>query len=119
MLKTRRPSTSRDPDRVTQDIYDFLNELANAINRSESAAKPADVEGRSGDMRLVKDEKGTYALELRFKDGWVRSAAGSFAVSSNVAPHGSTQHGIPIYTLPPPEDVVVAHTNTLLFNGIE
>jgi hypothetical protein len=80
MIKTRKAPATKDLDQIVREVYDTLAELTNAVNRQEAKTGPRDTEGRTGDTRLVQKDKNSYALELRFKEGWVSSAKDVFTL---------------------------------------
>lgn len=80
-LSQKRPPnvvTNQEMSRVIQDIYACINEIIAEVNQKSSSAgvsKPSDPEGT---IRLVKTDKNTYGVEMKFKDGWVKSTSTAF-----------------------------------------
>jgi len=62
---------------VVQELYGHINELFDAVKKPDQTSSPSDIEGRPGDLRLVKGDKGKYGLEGRYRDGWVAVQAGA------------------------------------------
>jgi len=74
--KKRAPSISGSPDveRAFSQLYDDLNEVISAVNQGKTTDEKKASEGKSGDIRLVKDSKDeNYYLEARSDEGWIRS----------------------------------------------
>lgn len=77
MISRKRPPTGVD-ERVIQTIYDDLNELIDAMNKKPVKGDSSNTEGKAGDIRLSKQADNTYALQMRFEEGWVTSAKNVF-----------------------------------------
>ena len=60
-------------NRIISKIYDDINELINAVNQDETTLKKADTEGKTGDIRIVKDSTNNYYLEAKTDEGWIQS----------------------------------------------
>ena len=57
-------------------IYDDLNEVINAVNEGDSTEAKETKEGKSGDIRVVKDGEGKYFIEAKADEGWLRTIPG-------------------------------------------
>lgn len=62
--------------RAFQEIYEHLNELGAAVNEG-SQAPPKEREGKTGDIRVVKSDKGDYHLQVKSSEGWVSTLEGT------------------------------------------
>lgn len=73
--KKRAPHVSADNlERVLAQVYDDINEVIDSVNQGESVGEKKTYEGKSGDMRVIKDSTDKkYYLEMKSDDGWVRS----------------------------------------------
>lgn len=60
-------------NRVVQDIYSVLNEIINSVNQGKTTSEKKTTEGKSGDLRIIKDSAGDYYLEAKTDEGWIRS----------------------------------------------
>ena len=74
IVKKRAPVVD-DPQlsRVISRIYDDINEIINAVNQGDTSTQKASTEGKSGDIRVVKDSTDTYYIEARTDEGWIQS----------------------------------------------
>tara|TARA_Y100000310_G_C20562358_1_gene753689 strand:+ start:459 stop:731 length:273 start_codon:yes stop_codon:yes gene_type:complete len=72
--KKRAPKVS-DPylTRIISKVYDDMNEIINAVNQGDTSTQKASTEGKSGDIRVVKDSTDTYYIEARTDEGWIQS----------------------------------------------
>ena len=73
--KKRAPHISTDNlERVLAQVYDDLNEVIDSVNQGDSVEEKRTYEGKSGDMRVIKDSTDSlYYLEMKSDEGWVRS----------------------------------------------
>ena len=72
--KKRIPSVSDSvTQRAIQQIYDDINELVNAVNQGNTSKYRTSNTGKSGDMRIGRNNTGNYFLELCTDEGWVVS----------------------------------------------
>ena len=73
--KKRAPHVSVDNlERVLTQVYDDLNEVIDSVNQGDSVEEKSTYEGKSGDMRVIKDSiDSLYYLEMKSDEGWVRS----------------------------------------------
>ena len=73
--KKRAPHVSVDNlERVLTQVYDDLNEVIDSVNQGDSVEEKRTYEGKSGDMRVIKDSTDSlYYLEMKSDEGWVRS----------------------------------------------
>ena len=73
--KKRAPHISADNlERVLAQVYDDLNEVIDSVNQGESVEEKKTYEGKSGDMRIIKEsDDSKYYLEVKADEGWVRS----------------------------------------------
>ena len=55
---------------VLDKIYDDMNDIINAVNKSSTREARPSSAGKSGDVRLYKNETGKYFIEGKFMDGW-------------------------------------------------
>jgi|6_EtaG_2_1085325.scaffolds.fasta_scaffold15223_3 hypothetical protein len=69
--------------RAISMIYDDINELIDAVNRSSTSEKRSGEEGKAGDIRVVKDADGLYYLEARTEEGWIQNVD-SVALSGDI-----------------------------------
>jgi hypothetical protein len=115
----RKRGAPNSPERTLREVYDNYNALAASVNRPEDKTDPRDVEGRSGDTRLVKTGPNTYAIELRFQDGWVRTDLATLGVTPNSNAPSAAYNGTAVYTYPAPEVEPVPYPITMLFFGME
>ena len=60
-------------NRVVNKIYDDINELINAVNQGKTSQEKKPFEGKTGDLRIVKDANRKYFLEARTDEGWIRN----------------------------------------------
>tara|TARA_B100001250_G_scaffold414624_1_gene454833 strand:+ start:10546 stop:10827 length:282 start_codon:yes stop_codon:yes gene_type:complete len=64
-------------NQIVQRIYDDINEVINAVNRSEDLGRSSS-KGKPGDIRVVNfnstaNETSEYRLEVFTKDGWAKT----------------------------------------------
>ena len=73
--KKRAPHVSADNlERILSQVYDDLNEVIDSVNQGDSVEEKRTYEGKSGDMRVIKDSTDSlYYLEMKSDEGWVRS----------------------------------------------
>lgn len=63
-----------DIKRAMDQLYDDINEIISAVNQGDTSEVKEAKEGKSGDVRLVKESKDDkYYLEAKSDEGWVRS----------------------------------------------
>ena len=60
-------------NRIFSKIYDDMNELINAVNQGDTTEEKKTFEGKTGDLRIVKDANRKYFLEARTDEGWIRN----------------------------------------------
>lgn len=74
-LQKKSPPKVQDPEiaRAFQRVYDDLNELINSVNQGNTTSEKSTTKGKSGDLRVVKHGSGSYYLEAKTDEGWVRS----------------------------------------------
>lgn len=60
----------KDTQRALEKIYEDLNKLKDATNKS-SGTDSEEHEGKPGDIRIIKTSNKTYNLEVKGEDGWV------------------------------------------------
>lgn len=64
---------SDDPVSITRDVNDSLDKVGDKLDpETGSQSEEASMGGSSGSMRVIQDGK-LYYLELKTKDGWIRS----------------------------------------------
>jgi len=75
--KKRAPHVSADNlERVLAQVYDDINEVIDSVNQGASVEEKKTYEGKSGDMRIIKDSTDSkYYLEVKADEGWVRSTS--------------------------------------------
>ena len=75
--KKRAPHISADNlERVLSQVYDDLNEVIDSVNQGASVEEKKTYEGKSGDVRVVKDSTdGDTYLEVKAEEGWMRSTS--------------------------------------------
>ncbi len=61
-------------NRTIQLIYDDLNEIINAVNRGNTTEERDSFSGKSGDIRLAKLADGSYEIQGRTDEGWIKVA---------------------------------------------
>ena len=73
--KKRAPHISADNlERVLAQVYDDLNEVIDSVNQGDSVEEKKTYEGKSGDVRIVKDSNDGFTyLEVKADEGWIRS----------------------------------------------
>lgn len=75
--KRHRGSSAFDPElnRALSKVYDDINEIVESVNQSDTTEEKKGNEGKSGDIRIVKDPKDAtkYYLEARTEEGWIQS----------------------------------------------
>lgn len=74
--KKRAPVIPGSPDveRAFSQLYDDLNEVINSVNQGNTTDVKETKDGKSGDIRLIKDSKDDkYYLEAKSDEGWIRS----------------------------------------------
>lgn len=69
--KIKPPIRVKDNDsqRIYDDIYAKLNEIIDAVNQSQKSSTP-DTQGKSGDLKVIKKDNNSYAIEGKTEDGW-------------------------------------------------
>ena len=74
-LSRKRAPLVADPTvlRVVQQIYADINEIIDAVNQGDTTEDKPDSQGKTGDIRLIKDADGEYFLEAKSDEGWVQS----------------------------------------------
>ena len=74
-ISRKRAPVTQDSElnRVFSRIYDDMNELINAVNQGGTSEKKKTFEGKTGDLRIVKDANRKYFLEARTDEGWIRN----------------------------------------------
>tara|TARA_R100001530_G_scaffold85829_1_gene59814 strand:- start:811 stop:1062 length:252 start_codon:yes stop_codon:yes gene_type:complete len=77
-LSQKRPPSVESNERAWTQVYDDMNEIINAVNQGDTTVQKDTSKGKSGDLRLVKTSDGTYYLEGKSNEGWLRSTAFSF-----------------------------------------
>ena len=60
--------------RVVDRIYDDINEIINSVNQGDTSELKNTFKGKSGDIRLAKINNGTYEIQGRTDEGWVKVA---------------------------------------------
>jgi hypothetical protein len=61
-------------NRVISKIYDDINEIINAVNQGNTSEEKKSYEGKSGDIRLLKDSTGAYEIQGKTDEGWVKTS---------------------------------------------
>jgi hypothetical protein len=74
LSKKRAPLVS-DPItlRIVQQVYADINEIIDAVNQGDTTEEKPDSQGKTGDIRFIKDADGEYFLEAKSDEGWVQS----------------------------------------------
>jgi len=54
-------------------IYDDINDLINSVNQSDTTESRKSFLGKSGDIRLAKTADGTYEIQGKTNEGWVKA----------------------------------------------
>lgn len=74
-ISKKRAPVVQDPQlsRIISKIYDDINEVINAVNQGDTSIQKASSEGKSGDIRIVKDSSGSYYIEAKTDEGWIQS----------------------------------------------
>ena len=78
-LQKKAPPRMKDPEiaRAFQRVYDDLNELINAVNQGSTTREKSVTKGKAGDLRVVKHGSGSYYLEAKTDEGWIKSDGAS------------------------------------------
>ena len=72
--KKRAPLVSVDNlERVLAQVYDDINEVIDSVNQGSTVEEKKTYQGKSGDVRVIKDANKKYYLEIKSDEGWVRS----------------------------------------------
>ena len=72
LIKKRAPSSGDAKlDRIIRQVYSDINELINSVNSSDTNREKLNTDGKSGDIRVVKNSNGIYAIEAKTEDGWI------------------------------------------------
>ena len=72
--KKRAPHVSAENlERVLAQVYDDINEVIDSVNQGSTVEEKKTHQGKSGDVRVVKDPDKKYYLEVKSDEGWVRS----------------------------------------------
>jgi len=58
---------------VITKIYDDINDLINSVNQSDTTESRKSFLGKSGDIRLAKTADGTYEIQGKTDEGWVKA----------------------------------------------
>jgi len=61
-------------NRIITKIYDDLNEVINAVNDNNSSLQNESYKGKTGDIKLQRNDSGDYELQGKTNEGWVRVA---------------------------------------------
>jgi hypothetical protein len=74
-ISRKRAPVVQDPQlsRIISRVYDDINEIINAVNQGDTSTRKASNEGKSGDIRIVKDSSGDYYVEAKTDEGWIQS----------------------------------------------
>jgi hypothetical protein len=74
-ISRKRAPVVDDPQlsRIISRIYDDLNEVINAVNQGDTSTQKATTQGKSGDIKIVKDSSGDYYVEAKTDEGWIQS----------------------------------------------
>ena len=76
LSKKRAPVVqSLELNRVISKIYDDMNEIIDSVNQGNTSIRKKTTEGKSGDIRVIKDSDGLYYVEARTDEGWVQSTS--------------------------------------------
>tara|TARA_B100001123_G_C14544031_1_gene723497 strand:- start:72 stop:344 length:273 start_codon:yes stop_codon:yes gene_type:complete len=59
---------------VISKIYDDLNDVINSVNRGNTTELRDSFSGKSGDIRLAKINDGSYEIQGKTDEGWVKVA---------------------------------------------
>ena len=72
LIKKRAPKVETN-DRAWNQVYDDVNEVIDAVNKAEQSEDRSSQDGKSGNIRLAKDNKSSkYFIEGKFTDGWAQ-----------------------------------------------
>ena len=76
-ISRKRAPVVQDPQlsRIISKVYDDINEIINAVNQGDTSVRKATSEGKSGDIRIVKDSQTppNYYIEAKTDEGWIQS----------------------------------------------
>ena len=80
--KIKRAPLIGDPkiDRVIKQIYSDMNKLVEAVNEGDSISKKEDNIGSPGDIRVVRNSDGLYAIEAKTDDGWITTTPSTMTI---------------------------------------
>ena len=67
--------SNNEVQRAIEKIYEDLNELKDATNKSDISSSQ-DYEGKVGDIKLVKTSNDSYELHIKGQEGWVSAKTG-------------------------------------------
>lgn len=81
----------QDVTKSLQEIEKILNKLSRGVN-TKSEGQVDDMQGKTGDIRVVQDKGGTHSLEVRTEDGWKYGTIGKAPVTYIDKP---TEHAQP------------------------
>ena len=72
-IVTKRPPqvSVEGMERVIQQVYDDINDIVRAVN--SHLANLGDVEGKTGDIKILNNDVNSYELRAKTKDGWVKT----------------------------------------------
>jgi hypothetical protein len=85
IVKKEFSGTSGDPnlDRLFRDLYFYLGEIVDSLGTAQSSV-PSDIEGKLGQVQVIKQADNTYIVSVRAKDGWIRSTDGTFIAQDKI-----------------------------------
>ena len=61
-------------NRIIEKIYDDLNDVINSVNQGSTSEIKDSFGGKSGDIRLAKINDGSYEIQGKTNEGWVKVA---------------------------------------------
>jgi len=59
---------------VISKLYDDLNDVINSVNQGSTSEIKDSFGGKSGDIRLAKINDGSYEIQGKTNEGWVKVA---------------------------------------------
>jgi len=59
---------------VISKLYDDLNDVINSVNQGSTTESKDSFSGKSGDIRLAKINDGSYEIQGKTDEGWVKVA---------------------------------------------
>ena len=79
--KKRAPvSDDKNITKILQQVYKDINEVINSVNSSSVNLEKLDTDGKAGDIRVVKNSNGIYAIEAKTEEGWITTNTSTITI---------------------------------------